>query len=256
MKKIGIILFVFVSLVLFVLVIPASLMGTLLEKATDQKISLSDAEGTIWSGSGFISVAADDGQYYTLFDTPLVWTIKKLPLLWGELSGAFIFSRDRELNEPSVARFRVSRSEGQIDRISAPINIRSLSKLHRNIELMRLSGSLTLDIQQFYWQHGMITMEAVMLWRHMRSGLARLNTVGSYQALFDAKQSETVGIRLTTLEGPLLLSAEGQISGQGFWLRGTADAEEHYRSDIQNLLMVIGTERQGIRHFLFSAGNI
>ena len=256
MNKFVAILFVFVSLVLLVFMMPAALMGTLLEKATNQKISLSDTKGTIWSGSGFVSVVTDDGQYYALFGTPLVWTIKKLPLLWGELSGAFAFSRDRELDERSVAYFRVSRSEGQIDRVSVPINIHSLSKLHRNIELMRLGGSLTVDIRQFYWQHGMITMDAAILWRHMRSGLVRLNTVGSYQVLFDAKQSKTVAIQLTTLEGPLLLSADGQISSQGFLLRGTAEAEEQYRSDVQNLLMVIGTERNGIRYFLFSAGSI
>lgn len=257
MKKFSIAAFVIVLLMLVLFMVPASLMGTLLEKASNQKISMSDTEGTLWSGSGFISVIDEENQSHALTEAPLVWTIEKLPLLWGEVSGMLAFSKDRQLNDDGrAAHFRASRSEGQIDGISIPINVAAVSKLHRNVELMRLGGAVTVDIRQVFWQHGMMTMDAALLWQHMRSGLVQLPSVGSYQVSFDAKQADKADIDLTTLEGPLLLSAKGKMSGSGFMLEGTAEAEDADRSDLQNLLMVIGRERNGVRYFRFSAGSI
>ena len=244
-------------LVFVLFMMPASLMGSLLERATSQKLTISDTEGTFWSGSGFVSVMDKDGQVYALTAEPVAWSIDKLPLIWGEVSGKLAFTDQRDVSSASQpSRFHFSFREGQIDRLLVPIHLKPLLKLNKVLEGLRLGGTLMADIRQLAWQDGKITVDAVIHWQNVRSGLTSVGTIGTYDFSFVAKQAKFITIHLATIDGPLLLSAEGKMSGTGFLLQGTARAEEQYLLDLQNMLMVLGVERDGVRYFRFAAGSV
>ena len=253
----GIIVAILALMMLVLFMMPASIMGIVLERATANKLTLSDSSGTFWSGSGFLSIIGKDDQPYALTIEPLVWSINKLPLLWGEASGEFGFSDSRDLSAiQSPSRFFVSLHEGQVDSVKVPINISALLKLHKAVEMLKLGGVLSAEIKQLSWGNGTITTDSVILWKNMRSALVQTNMVGSYQIFFRAKEAKQIDIKLETEEGPLMLAASGAAASTGFVLRGTAQTEDENRADLQNLLMVLGVEKNGVRYFKFSGGRI
>ena len=257
MRILGICSIILALLILALFMAPASLMGSLLGRATGYKMTLSDTEGTFWSGSGYVSILGKDEQLYALTPEPLVWTIQKIPLLWGQATGTCGFSESRDLSTvKQVSDFQFSLSEGQLGRLSTPVNTAALVKINQNLDMMKLGGSLHTDIRQLSWQNGTISLDAIITWNNMRSALSRLNTVGSYDILLTAQQAPQINITLRTTEGPLILSAQGRAAGGGFLLEGTAKTSQDYRAELQNLLMVLGVEQNGVRYFRFSAGKI
>lgn len=82
--------------------------------------------------------------------------------------------------------------------------------------------------------------------RGASSRLSTLPTLGSYQLLLQGsdKVGEATALRLSSLEGPLRLTGEGQWTGTRLRFRGTAQATDGQDSALANLLNIIG-QRQG-----------
>ena len=76
--------------------------------------------------------------------------------------------------------------------------------------------------------------------------MSTLPTLGSYQLLLQGsdKVGEATALRLSSLEGPLRLTGEGQWTGTRLRFRGTAQATDGQDSALANLLNIIG-QRQG-----------
>ena len=72
------------------------------------------------------------------------------------------------------------------------------------------------------------------------------NSSGSYQLLLQGggKADAATQLRLSSIEGPLQLTGEGQWTGARLRFRGTAQATDGQDSALANLLNIIG-RRQG-----------
>ena len=93
---------------------------------------------------------------------------------------------------------------------------------------MRLAGDLQLQL------------------RGASSRLSALPALGSYQLLLQGsgQPGEAASLRLSSQEGPLRLSGEGQWTGARLQFRGTAQATDGQDDALANLLNIIG-RRQG-----------
>ena len=76
--------------------------------------------------------------------------------------------------------------------------------------------------------------------------LVPLPMVGSYRVGLhgDAERGDASTIRLSTLEGPLQASGEGQLGAGGLRFRGQVSAPPEQEGALSNLLNIIG-RRQG-----------
>ena len=95
---------------------------------------------------------------------------------------------------------------------------------------VRFSGDAALDIAQ------------------AASRISTLETLGSYRLTLhgDAASGDAAALNLSTLEGALRLTGEGQWTGAGLRFRGDAQAAEGNEAALNNLLNIIG-RRQGAR---------
>ena len=87
--------------------------------------------------------------------------------------------------------------------------------------------------------------------KSMSSRLSPVKPIGSYRvALTGAPEgTPTPGLDLSTLQGPLLLSGQGQWVGQRLRFTGEASAAEGHEAALNNLLNILG-RRQGARSLL------
>jgi general secretion pathway protein N len=92
----------------------------------------------------------------------------------------------------------------------------------------RLSGSLAADFVA------------------MSSSLSTLPSLGSYRVEVSGDAAGVASLALRTVEGPLLLSGQGQWTGGRLRLRGEARAAAGHEAALNNLLNLIG-RRQGER---------
>lgn len=231
---------------------PASLLSWGIERATDGKIILAETQGTIWSGSGILSVA-DDDKRYALTPEPVVWTVEKLPFLWGQISGNLGFTKQRVLSAaPKTASFRFASGRVDIRRLSTAISLPTLLRLTKGIEVFQFGGQIQLDIEQWSKNNDKMQVNSSVVWRNARSALSQLDTIGSYEIRLTAVNSPSAAIKLSTLSGPLHLNGSGKWTvGEAFSIEGDAYAESGSEAALQNLLIVAGPPHQGKHHFRF-----
>ena len=76
------------------------------------------------------------------------------------------------------------------------------------------------------------------------SRLSSLDTLGSYQLLLSPQGERKLALQLSTLDGALRLSGQGDIGAKGLRLRGEASAAPGQEAALNNLLNIIG-RREG-----------
>ncbi len=120
---------------------------------------------------------------------------------------------------------------------------------------LQAEGQLQLRTEalQLNWAQGRLQMQGrlELNLQEMSSRLSPVKPMGSYRiALTGTPQgTPTPGLDLSTLQGPLLLSGQGQWVGQRLRFTGEARAAEGHEAAFDNLLNILG-RRQGARSLL------
>ena len=229
---------------------PASWLAGALADATDQRLLLADARGTVWQGSAVLVLTAGSGsrdasalpgrlQWRLGLDgTTIVLHARQACCINGEMSLRVV---------PGLARMRVELpgGGGPIGQWPAswlvglgtpwntvmPSGTLQLSSPGLVLEQVqgrwRFSGSAQLDLGQF------------------ASRLSTLDALGSYRLTLsgDAARGDATTLALSTLEGALQLSGSGQLTGSRLRFNGQADAAPGSEPALANLLNIIGRRR-------------
>lgn len=230
---------------------PASWLAGAVARATDQRLQLADARGSVWSGNAQLVLTGGVGSRdAAALPGRLRWQIR--PRLNGlELALKQACCLDREW----VVQFRIGLGRYQVVLPAQPQALGQwpaawLAGLGTPFNTMQLGGTLRLT------SNGM-TLESVQgRWRvigsldfdllGVSSRLSTLDTLGSYRFSVrgGAASGEPATLNLDTLEGALRLSGSGQWTGSRARFRGEASAAEGQEAALNNLLNIIG-RRQG-----------
>ena len=239
------------TLVGLVVFAPASWLAGAVARATDQRLLLADAQGSVWSGSAQLVLTGGVGSRdAAALPGRVRWQIR--PRLNGvELALNQACCLDREL----IVQFRLGLGRYQVMVPAQPQALGHwpaawLAGLGTPFNTMQLGGTLRLT------SNGM-TIESVQgRWRviggldfdllGVSSRLSTLDTLGSYRCSVrgGAASGDTATVNLDTLEGALRLSGSGQWTGSRVRFRGEASAAEGQEAALNNLLNIIG-RRQG-----------
>lgn len=120
---------------------------------------------------------------------------------------------------------------------------------------LQAEGQLQLQTEglQLHWSQGRLQMrgQAQLDVQQLSSRLSTLKPMGSYriQLAGTAEGTATPSLQLSTLQGPLLMSGQGQWVGQRLRFTGEASAQEGHEAALANLLNIMG-RRQGSRSLL------
>ena len=239
------------ALVLFA---PAAWLGNAVASATQQRVLLSDARGTVWTGSAALVLTGGEGSRdAAALPGRLLWTLRPKGLgLELRLEHACCLNGPVAIKiEPGLGRTRYTlapASDGWIGQWPTAL----FSGLGTPWNTMQLGGTMRLtspglrieSVQGRLIVDGRAEIEMV----DVSSRLSTLESLGSYRLGLsgDAANPGISALTLATRDGALLLSGNGTWGPAGLRFRGEARAAAGQEAALSNLLNIIG-RRDGAR---------
>ena len=225
---------------------PASWLSRTVQEATDGRVLLSGAQGTVWAGSAQLLLSGGaQSQSLSRLPDGLQWRVR--PSWTGlqiELTapccapqGVQLEVRMQGLGVALTLQDQQSRWPAQLlSGLGTPWNT---LQLQGNLNLQ--SRNLTLNVSNQNWAS---TGQLVLQAQGMSSQLSTLRPMGSYTLTLQG--GATPSLQLQTTQGPLRLSGEGVWVGGRLRFTGEASAEPAQEAELANLLNIMG-RRNGAR---------
>lgn len=222
---------------------PASWVATLVEQRTGGRLTLGDAQGSVWHGSAFLGGAASaEGAVTPLLPGRFAWSLSPLVLV-GVV--------DMQLENPEALTqaltLRGSWSQWQLSPAALMLPANGLSGLGAPLNTVAPSGQMrlswtTLDVArdgQLVSLNGRTTLEMT----DMASRLSPLRPIGSYAMAFDW-HGQRAELTLRSVRGPLLLDGSGTLDNGRLRFSGQAQAAPGYEETLASLLNLLGQRRR------------
>lgn len=232
------------SVLLTVLVfLPATWMAALVESQTAGRITLGDAQGTLWRGSAFIGGAPSGNDPVTpLLPGRFAWRLSPLVLL-GQV--------DMQLENPEALSQPVhlngSWYEWQVSPAAVNLPAERLAGLGAPLNTIRPSGDMQLSWTPLMLARVGNAVEmngtTTLMMNNIASRLSPIKPLGNYQLIMDWRGRQAQ-LALKTLEGPMLLSGTGSLTNGRLRFSGKAEAAEGYEERLANLLNLLGQRRR------------
>jgi len=221
---------------------PATLLDARLERASDGRIRLAEAQGTLWSGKGIVEVLDAEGHAH--FAAPVAWRLGARSLLRARLVYAVESSG-------SASRFMVAISPSRIEleNIDLRLPAAALGMAVPKLAALEPTGALRLRVVRLAAGARSLQGGATLEWRDAGSALSPVAPLGDYELRLDGDGRSVRATLRTLKKGPL------RLEGGGAWALGTrpalsatAEVGPRYRAQLAPLLGLIGVE-QGAGRF-------
>ncbi|MFC0251016.1 type II secretion system protein N [Massilia consociata] len=222
--------------------LPASWLGPMVEQQTGGRLTLGDAQGTLWNGSAFVGGAPGEGGAVTpLLPGRFAWRLSPL-VLFGSVS--MTLENPEALLRP--VRIEGSWSQWQVSSGELLLPAEGLAGLGAPLNTLAPSGTIrlvwnTLDLLR---QPNTVAVQGrtVLLMTDMGSRMSPIKPLGSYEMAFDWRGNQA-DLNLRTVRGALLLSGSGMLQNGRLRFSGQASAAEGYEDTLGNMLNLIGQRR-------------
>ena len=230
--------------------LPAAWMSPIVEQQTAGRLTLGDPQGTLWKGSAFIGAAPGRSEPVT-------------PLLPGRfswsLSPAVLLGRVHlTLGNPAVLSQEVTLRGGwyrwQVSPAAIAMPAARLAALGAPLNTLQPSGQMTLS-----WTPLQVSRQGNSLhvagqmkldMNDIASRLSPIRPLGAYTLAADW-HGEQADLQLSTRNGPLLLSGNGQLRQGRLQFSGRAEAAQGEEERLANLLNLLGQRRsEGGRQYI------
>jgi general secretion pathway protein N len=221
---------------------PAAWLGPMVEQQTGGRLTLGDAQGTLWRGSAFIGGAPGaNGAVTPLLPGRFAWRLSPLVLLGQvalQLENPLALSQPIRI-EGSWSHWQLSPAELMLPAeglagLGAPLNTLAPSGV------MRLSWTTLELVRQP--QTVAVNGRTVLTMNDMGSRMTPIKPLGSYELAMDW-QGQQAKLNLSTVHGALLLSGTGSLDRGRLQFSGQASAASGYEETLGNLLNLLGQRR-------------
>ena len=220
---------------------PASLIDAGLQHASDGRLRLAEARGTLWSGTGQIEIR--DRTNRSGVAKPVTWVVRPAYLLIGQLRGEVGLDQATRRFPVTVSLTQVEVADAELDLPASALGL-GLPKLAP----LGLTGSLLLRVARLSFGRGAVEGSATLQWRGAGSTYTQISPLGDYELRVEGEGTAARG-SLRTLQGPLQLEGQGSSkSGANPVFQCTARVAPEYRQQLAPLLRMIALER-GERNF-------
>jgi general secretion pathway protein N len=230
---------------LFLLVFaPADYLARAIAQASGRAITIQQPAGTLWRGSGTLTIATASAQPFG----QIRWTLQPWKLITGSLVAHLEFT-GTDIEARASAELGLRRHRLRDVLATAPATI--AGELVPLAQAMGLNGRLRLNAASIEIGKDALAGSAELLWENAASQLLPANPAGSYRFLFSG-EAKRLDLTVTTTEGAL------EIAAQGHWnalddgvlkLQGTLAARA---PQLEPFLAAIGTpQADGRRAFTY-----
>ncbi len=231
---------------------PADWLASTIRQLTGGKVLLTDARGTVWTGSARFEFSGGAGSRdVSALPGRVNWRLR--PTLPGLSVGidADCCTRDpvNLLLTPAWGGGRLQVQDStSTTRQPMVLPAAVLAGLGAPWNTLQFEGQLSLSTRglSVEWTQGrpVISGSAELLASNMSSRLSTLKPMGSYRITLNGGTTAT--LEVTTLEGSLQLTGTGRWVGSRLRFEGTASAAPEREAALSNLLNIIG-RRSGAR---------
>jgi general secretion pathway protein N len=215
---------------------PATMVDAVLDRASQGRLRLAEAEGSFWSGSGQIEIRDAAGR--TGVSRDLVWRVVPLSLFRGHLLCEVGLGL-------AAKRFpvRLSWSRVELDNADLTVPAAVLGVGVPKLAPLGLTGDVMIHVTTLSLARDAMDGTATLQWRAAGSSLTPVSPLGDYELRLDG-EGKMIHAYLRTIEGPL------RLDGKGSWRRGdnpafaaTASVPSEFQKDLAPLLRLIAIER-------------
>ena len=228
---------------------PARWLAGSIERATNDRVLLSDVRGTVWTGSAQLLLTGGAGSTDAVaLPSRLDWQLR--PAFGGlvaRIATECCTNSPVELN----IRPRWGGSQMTIGDAQTQWPPALLAGLGTPWNTLQLDGNLMLETRglSVEWVEGRLSIagRAELTAQRMSSRLSTLRPMGSYRMTLLG--GATPALTLDTLEGSLNLTGSGQWVGSRLRFSGAASAAPDREEALANLLNIIG-RRSGARSII------
>ncbi|QYF94991.1 type II secretion system protein N [Massilia sp. PAMC28688] len=222
--------------------LPATWLGEIVEQRTQGRLTLGDAQGTLWRGSAYIGgAAASNGAVTPLLPGRFSWRLSPLALL-GQV--------DLQLENPDALSQPVTVSgtwsEWQVSPATVNVPAERLAGLGAPLNTLAPSGAMQLSWSTLGLARAGNALDVkgrtMLAMNDMGSRMAPVKPLGSYELAMDWN-GQQAQLNLRTVRGALLLSGTGSLDKGRFQFAGQAEAADGYEETLGNLLSLLGQRR-------------
>ncbi|MCS0658839.1 type II secretion system protein N [Massilia terrae] len=222
--------------------LPAMWLGQLVEKQTGGRLTLGDAQGTLWNGSAFLGGAPGEGGAVTpLLPGRFAWHLSPLVLV-GSVN--MRIENPQALSQPVTVTG--SWSQWQVSPGELLLPAEGLAGLGAPLNTLAPTGTIKLDWNALEVQRQdqlvAVTGRTVLAMSDMGSRMSPIKPLGSYDMVMDWHGQDAV-LTLRTVRGALQLSGNGSLNRGRLQFSGQATAAEGYEDTLGNMLNLLGQRR-------------
>lgn len=230
-------LFSIAYLLTLLITAPASLLDRCLQYASQGRLLLANANGTVWNGSATPALRTQDGR---LIGLPFLrWEIAVPPLFTGKIQTRLQWD-DQPPASAMEAIFSFNRIELHHALFQLPAQV--LNEVSPMLKPAQFRGQIQIQYDHLVFSGSGIDGNAVVDWRQASSALSSIAPLGSYRLALNG-MGKRINIGLTTTSGILLLEGDGNwLAGQGLEFHGKAQASAGNYNNLTDLLHHLGPE--------------
>lgn len=222
--------------------LPAAWLGPIVESQTGSRLTLGDAQGTLWRGSAFIGGAPGAGGAVTpLLPGRFAWRLSPMVLL-GQVD--LQLENAEALSQPVT--LSGSWNQWQVSPASLLLPAEGLSGLGAPLNTLAPSGTMRLSWTTLGLQRAgnavAVEGRTVLTLADMGSRMAPVKPLGTYEMAMDW-HGQSAQLHLNTVRGALLLSGTGALDNGRLRFSGDAQAADGYEDTLGNLLNLLGQRR-------------
>lgn len=222
--------------------LPAAWLGPIVESQTGSRLTLGDAQGTLWRGSAFIGGAPGAGGAVTpLLPGRFGWRLSPMVLL-GQVD--LQLENAEALSQPVTVSG--SWNQWQVSPASLLLPAEGLSGLGAPLNTLAPSGTMRLSWTTLGLQRAgnavAVEGRTMLTLADMGSRMAPVKPLGTYEMAMDW-HGQSAQLHLNTVRGALLLSGSGALENGRLRFSGDAQAADGYEDTLGNLLNLLGQRR-------------
>ena len=222
--------------------LPAAWLGSIVETRTGGRLTLGDAQGTLWRGSAYIGGAAGAGGAVTpLLPGRFSWRLSPL-VLFGQVD--MVIENAEALTQP--VNLTGSWTEWEVSPAALLLPAERLAGLGAPLNTLAPSGQMKLSWSTLQIARAgnalLLNGHTLLALNDMGSRMAPVKPLGSYVMSMDWS-GQQAKLNLSTVRGALLLSGNGALDHGRFQFSGQAQATDGYEETLGNLLNLLGQRR-------------
>lgn len=228
---------VLAAYVLFLVVLaPATLLDAGLQRASDGKLRLAQAQGSLWSGNGVLEVRDQSGKRGVGKD--LSWAWQPRALLHGQFG--LLVNLDHAAHPFPI---QVSAHGVELSNVDFSLPASALGVAVPRLAPLGLRGELAIHIAKLASMNEAFAVDGLVTWKDAGSALTAVAPLGTYVLRVDSNAGR-LSANLRTSSGPLQLDGSGSSrDGDPLELSVNARVDARHRTQLVPLLRLIAIER-------------